>query len=1588
MEWVSIMKVHVSRIFAIIVVGILISSGIYNLAPQDSESVIIDFLENESYLSPDSFPTRPTRAGTPWPMHLQNPTHSSFTPDSGPTTNEVLWVNYPLGKTLGSPAVVGDKVFIGSGNGMNAFYIENGTLAWRTPTINPVPGSYGLTSSPAVDNGYVFFGGDRLYCLWANNGTIKWSKLTTAGMGASWGDGTPTVANNKVFMPADDRKLYCLEQETGNVIWTFQTASSGSANYGLFAPPAVANGYVYLSACDYNVYQINEIQLTSVAVAENVFNMAYTSYSAPVVANGRVFVGCGYVGTSTSNRFYCLDAADLSLIWQFYPGSSTSFFSSAGYYNNRVYIGSLDGNLYCLDATSLTANVLWKYNIGPTWCSPAITNDRLYIGSRSDVFYCFNLSQVSGSEEYYWMFTTIDMVNSSPAVMDGRVYVGIGFEESSNGGVYCFGKSSIPPTIDRIEIWDQPNGLGNIILGQTIDVGTQITGYAAAFNDSTGYISDIPVNWSVVNGGGANASCSPLSFNETSDFYSGWHGGFANWTADDGNGHTYFVQFTIREPTVEYIYIVDTENIGSFEITDQTVDVGFTIQGYAASLNGSIGYLGDIIVNWSVANTGSWGFTTPLQGTNSTFNANLTGGSATWTADDGNGHLDSVVFNIRNPKVDSISIVDAQGIGSAEIMGQTVDVGYSKIGYAAGFNDTAGYIGDVTVTWSVVNTSGAKGSTTPTIGSSSTLNVGMKNGTVEWIADYGGGITDSVVFSVRQPTVNYIIIRSGPNGTGSWIGDSSYVFGDSDTFYAAGYNNTAGWITDVDALWESDDPLIGNVTSGPSKSTTFETLSNGTFRITAFYNSFSNTTGIISIINYTIDYIVIKDAPAGLGQWVGDRNFTIGSQAIFYAAAYNLSAGYLGDVGCQWQCSNESIATVTTPGTSAQFSVQFVGGICNVTASLNGIITNNTGTLTILDAEIDYLLITDAPNGNEVSDVILNVGKNIILYASAYNISGLTYLGTISVNWSQTISIGSFIPPDGPSTLFLAGDFGGATTITATNPVLLLSDDFNLTINDPQVDYIIIRDAAGGLGVPVLTASFTLGGIVTDTYYCAGYNSTVGYIEDVNAFWTVGGGIGSRDPGLGTYTEFTASAAGSGNVTATYNSLSLSIDITVYPEPDTTPPEKPTGLQVYKMISGGALYLTWSDNTEGDLAGYRIYRSTTPGSGFVLVNVELVTDEFFNDYGLFNGTTYYYYITAVDDSDNESPPSDTVNNTCDADTDIDGVFNLEDEDDDNDGLLDIEETAIGTDPLNWDTDGDGYSDSEDDYPLDPTRWERPEVPPDVPTGLSVTPLSGGSALNVSWDANTEDDLAGYIICRSLLPTSEFRRQNTDLITSEYYIDDSLTNGIRYYYYVVAVDVSNLSSDSSDIVSGIPDIDTDGDGKLNYEDDDDDEDGLSDEEEIKKGTNPLLADTDGDGHIDSEDYYPLNADKWEKQEERDMTLLLLLVPIIIIIVLLLFVMLKKRKPEDVPPPMVSPQKDLPPPPGFKPQKPITPSEDGLPPQADEESFDEDALPPPEDEDIPQAEDADASLKSNSEMETYPHEEEPPPQDNEQLPPPDD
>jgi len=92
---------------------------------------------------------------------------------------------------------------------------------------------------------------------------------------------------------------------------------------------------------------------------------------------------------------------------------------------------------------------------------------------------------------------------------------------------------------------------------------------------------------------------------------------------------------------------------------------------------------------------------------------------------------------------------------------------------------------------------------------------------------------------------------------------------------------------------------------------------------------------------------------------------------------------------------------------------------------------------------------------------------------------------------------------------------------------------------------------------------------------------------------------------------------------------------------DTEPPAMVTGVMV-TQVSESRLNISWTANTEADLDHYNIYQGITPDAGSLVASS---TANHYPDTGLTADTTYYYRVTAVDNSDNEGAPSEVASGT-------------------------------------------------------------------------------------------------------------------------------------------------------------------------------------------------------------------------------------------------------------------------------------------------------------------------------------------------------
>jgi hypothetical protein len=81
--------------------------------------------------------------------------------------------------------------------------------------------------------------------------------------------------------------------------------------------------------------------------------------------------------------------------------------------------------------------------------------------------------------------------------------------------------------------------------------------------------------------------------------------------------------------------------------------------------------------------------------------------------------------------------------------------------------------------------------------------------------------------------------------------------------------------------------------------------------------------------------------------------------------------------------------------------------------------------------------------------------------------------------------------------------------------------------------------------------------------------------------------------------------------------------------------------------------------------------------------------------------------------------------------------------------------------------------------------------PGAPSSLRAVGSEG--SVSLVWDANTEADLAGYIVLRATLPGGEFKPLNAEPVKEATFNDATVTKGARYAYVVVAVDAAGNRS---------------------------------------------------------------------------------------------------------------------------------------------------------------------------------------------------
>lgn len=452
----------------------------------------------------------------------------------------------------------------------------------------------------------------------------------------------------------------------------------------------------------------------------------------------------------------------------------------------------------------------------------------------------------------------------------------------------------VEPAIDYIIIRDAPNGEGNPIDDQNINVNEDVLGYSAGYNDTHGYIEDIIAEWTVQNSNGAEADTSPSS-GSSSTFDSGPKTGTAVWKACDTHGHYDTVTFTIIA-MVDYIRI---EYQDGTEICDVTMTTDETLRCYARAYNHGTGLLGDIAVTWSVY--GDIGYVSPTYGKTTTFYAEKVG-TGHIHACDGNYHTDNTgTITVTHGECCSILITPEDTSLTSDLTKQ----------YTATCSDADGNTWEGTDgTWSETDPIG-------TISSSGLFDAGKVG---KWTIEY----TENDVSSSTEVTVTIGSITSIEITPEGWSGTA-----DESVAYTAIGTDSDGNERDITEFttFTTTDPL------GYCDMDTYYAAKVGNWRVEGEFHGLKDS-GSVSVDEGVLYEIIMEDEE---GEPIDLSSAVIGQSIEIFAKGYDEDGNPIDYVHVFWDIDDKKVCELDSEeGTSTIITIKDSGSSM-ITAGISGI---------------------------------------------------------------------------------------------------------------------------------------------------------------------------------------------------------------------------------------------------------------------------------------------------------------------------------------------------------------------------------------------------------------------------------------------------------------------------------------------------------------------------------------------------------------------------------------------------------------------------------------------------------------------------
>jgi outer membrane protein assembly factor BamB len=307
-----------------------------------------------------------------------------------------LWSSVGLGQIVDSPAVSNGIVYVGSQTSddsndgrLNAFSASGCGQPVCGPLWQGLAGSESiLQSSPAIGKGVVFVGAydGRIYAFDAAGCGAAECQPVWRGETAGTIESTPTVVNGVVYIGSDDGKLYAFAAAGCGALDCRPLWTGTLRGPAYDSTPAFAGGVVYIgsthSLSAFNAAGCGRVTCPPLWQAIDDVNFFHGS---PAVFKGRVYIGLEN-GLGIYAAAGC-GAPTCAPLWtNFGDGFQAAVLSSPAIAHGVVYAGRNTGEVLAWSASGCGSSVcpaIWTGRTGDqvVSSSPAVVNGRLYIGS-------------------------------------------------------------------------------------------------------------------------------------------------------------------------------------------------------------------------------------------------------------------------------------------------------------------------------------------------------------------------------------------------------------------------------------------------------------------------------------------------------------------------------------------------------------------------------------------------------------------------------------------------------------------------------------------------------------------------------------------------------------------------------------------------------------------------------------------------------------------------------------------------------------------------------------------------------------------------------------------------------------------------------------------------------------------------------------------------------------------------------------------------------------------------------------------------------------------------------------------------------